>query len=77
MTDPHLWAADRNRTMNRGDIEWFVAPSGELMLRDKPSWQAKRTNELARNAERDRRDWMHRQNFPVTASPNHPTAGGE
>lgn len=65
MTDAYSIAAQRNTNLSRDDIEWFVAASGELMLRDKPSWTERRTKELAASAEAARRDFNHRQRYPA------------
>lgn len=61
------WCDQRNASMHRDDIEWFVTHDGQTALRDRADWQAAHTRDLARKAEADRRDWMHRQNYPVTA----------
>lgn len=61
------WCDQRNASMPRHDIEWFVTHDDQTALRDKISWQAGHTKQLARKAEVERRDWIHRQNYPVTA----------
>lgn len=61
------WCDWRNQTMTRTDIEWVLDGRGGAYLRDVPAASAARTRELQANAERDRRDYNHRQRYPVTA----------
>lgn len=65
MSDAHRLAGVYNQRRTRDDVEWFVAPNGEVMLRDNPEWVAKRNRERAESAERDRKQFNHRQKFPV------------
>ncbi len=65
-------ADQRNAQLTRDDIEWFVAPNGEVLLRDKPHWTARRTRELADAAERDRRQFNHRQAYRAYSRPQGP-----
>lgn len=57
---PQEEADRRNNLLFRQDIEWAVGETG-LYLRDKPSWTARRTNELARSAEDERQRWKRAQ----------------
>lgn len=59
------WCDQRNASMHRDDIEWFVTHDGQTALRDRADWQAKRTREMAIAAESERRQFNHRQNYPV------------
>lgn len=61
------WCEDRNRTMARKDIEWVPDEKGGAYLRDKPSVSAARMEEGKRAAERERREYNHRQKYPITA----------
>lgn len=59
------WCDHRNSMMARNDIEWAVDSSGHPALRDRASWQAARTKEMARQAEYDRRQYAHRLTHPI------------
>lgn len=58
-------AAQYNARLTRNDIEWFVDHGGNLRLRDRPSWSAAKTREMAEQAERDRQQFKHRMEYPI------------
>jgi len=54
----HHLCAERNARISRDDIEWAVSSTGDLYLRDKPEWVARRTAEIAQQQDKERRIWM-------------------
>ena len=62
------WCDHRNASLPRNDVEWVVTPTG-LQLRDKPSWTAANAKRIAKEAERERADYNHRQRFPIDRNP--------
>lgn len=54
-----------NEAHDRG-LEWHVDATGSLKLRDRPEWAEGHGKAVKANAERERRDWLHRQKYPVT-----------
>lgn len=60
-TYAHDLARHRNENLNRQDIEWAVSEQGQLYLRDKPEWSARRTVELQRQSDDDRERWKRAQ----------------
>lgn len=65
MNEARTLCAQYNQRRSRSDVVWFLSDAGELMLRDCPDWQAQHTKRLAERAESDRRQFNHRQKFPV------------
>lgn len=60
------WCDWRNTMMVRTDIEWVTDGKGGCYLRDRAEWTAQHTRDLAKAAEKDRRDWAWRQSHPVS-----------
>lgn len=56
----HL-ATRYNAALCRSDVEWAVDKAGGVYLRDRQEWTARRTVELDRERERERRVWMANQ----------------
>lgn len=50
--------AQRNAACTRDDVEWAVSSTGDLYLRDRPEWVARRTAEIAQQQDKERRIWM-------------------
>ena len=47
-------------------LEWEVMPNGELHLCFPQSFTDKHSKDLEAKAEADRRQWIHRQQYPVS-----------
>jgi hypothetical protein len=61
-TYAHDLARWRNAQINRPDIEWAVNPdSGQIYLRDRLDWAARRTGEIEHRLELDRQRWIKAQ----------------
>jgi len=58
------WCDWRNSVMPRTDIEWALGEGG-CYLRHRQAWSLNHTRDLERKSEQDRRDWQHRQTYPV------------
>lgn len=59
-------AAEYNSRLTRDDVEWIVGADGGMQLVDKPSASAARTKELEATTEAARRQFNHRQQYPVS-----------
>lgn len=59
------WCDDRNRSMERADLEWAVDESGGTYLRTRPEWSLAnlRAEDARKEAERKRFNW--RQAHPI------------
>lgn len=54
-------ARQYNQRHGRNDIEWAVGPNGDLYIRDRFDWTARRTRELEAKAEQERQRWKRAQ----------------
>lgn len=57
---------EANQRCARDDCKWIVNESGGMSLVQPREWTEAYTKRLARRAEADRQQWLHRQKFPVT-----------
>ena len=68
-SNPQAWCDWRNREMDRRDLVWTVR-DGKPQLVAEAQWEIGHDRAMKERAERDRRDWQHRQRYPVTAREN-------
>lgn len=65
-SNPQGWCDYRNQRID-GGREWVIDGSGSPQLRFKPGWTVQHTKKMDERAEIERREFNHRQQYPVTA----------
>lgn len=58
-----------NAAKRREDIEWYVAASGDVRLRDVPAWSVHRIKHTDRKREDQRQEWMRRNQEGAFSDP--------
>lgn len=51
--------------MVRRDIEWVLDGKGGAYLRDREDWSREHRREISKAADKDRADWLWRQQHPI------------
>jgi hypothetical protein len=66
------WCGWQNIRLTRRDIEWAPTGNGGVFLRDRQEWSTEHGRKGEERAERERKDFNHRQRYPVAAVPQEP-----